>query len=135
MRWVPGIPAQGVRQEKKLPPLSQGPWRESPNPSVQSLVVLSWDEDPIVLTAEEGVSLKSGSTLYRCLFICIVKMNLVSSQNSKTASVPLLTQSLLSSYRASRLLRRERNHGLGSRLQRDHSAFSVKCGARLDLCT
>lgn len=84
---------------------------------------------PIILTTEEGVSLKSGSTLHRCLFICIVKMNSVSSQNSKMASVPLLIQSPLSSYRASQLLRREWNHGLDSRLQRDPLCFlsKVRC--------
>lgn len=49
---------------KELPPTSWGPWRESPNPPVQSLVLLPWDEDATILTTEEGMSLKWGSTLY-----------------------------------------------------------------------
>lgn len=101
MTWVPATLTQhrelGV--EKELPPTSQGPWG---HPLQCGLFPLSWDEDPTVLATVEGVSLKQGSTLSNCLFICRAKVNSVSSQNGKTASVPLLK------HRARPLLQRDR---------------------------
>lgn len=42
-----------------------GPGVTQPRSAVS--VPLSWDEDPTVLATEEGVSLKWGSTLCKCL--------------------------------------------------------------------